>query len=58
MRRYPLSTHPEVPLVIHARYTRVEILAAFGIGITARVCCSPDGAATNALSTFSDWRAM
>jgi Domain of unknown function (DUF3427) len=30
-------THPEVPLGIHARYTRVEILAAFGIGTTARV---------------------
>src|SRR3984885_11983357 len=33
----PLTTHPEVPLAIHARYTRVEILAAFGIGTTARV---------------------
>jgi superfamily II DNA or RNA helicase/HKD family nuclease len=28
----PLSTHAEVPLEIHARYTRVEILAAFGVG--------------------------
>ncbi len=33
----PLTTHPHVPLAIHARYTRVEILAAFGIGATARV---------------------
>jgi hypothetical protein len=33
----PLTTHPEVPLRIHARYTRVEILAAVGIGGTARV---------------------
>jgi superfamily II DNA or RNA helicase len=33
----PLTTHAEVPLGIHARYTRVEILAAFGIGTTARV---------------------
>jgi superfamily II DNA or RNA helicase len=33
----PLATHTEVPLSIHARYTRVEILAAFGIGSTARV---------------------
>ena len=33
----PLTTHPDVPLAIHARYTRVEILAAFGIGATARV---------------------
>jgi hypothetical protein len=22
----PLSTHPDVPLVVHARYTRIEIL--------------------------------
>jgi superfamily II DNA or RNA helicase len=33
----PLTTHPDVPLAIHARYTRVEILGAFGIGATARV---------------------
>lgn len=33
----PLATHLEIPLRIHARYTRVEILAAFGIGTTARV---------------------
>jgi superfamily II DNA or RNA helicase/HKD family nuclease len=33
----PLSTHPEVPLEVHARYTRVEILAAFGVGAGARV---------------------
>jgi len=26
----PLPSHPDVPLQIHARYTRVEILAAFG----------------------------
>ena len=26
----PLSTHSEVPLQIHARYRRIEILAAFG----------------------------
>ncbi|GIU84924.1 MAG: helicase [Acidimicrobiales bacterium] len=26
----PLRTHPEVPLFVHARYTRVEILAAMG----------------------------
>ena len=25
----PLSTHPEVPLSVHARYTRREVLAAF-----------------------------
>lgn len=27
-----LLSHLEVPLVIHARYTRIEILAAFGVG--------------------------
>lgn len=32
-----LPMHPEVPLQIHARYTRREILAAFGIGGGARV---------------------
>lgn len=28
----PLSTHPDAPLQIHARYTRIEILAAMGLG--------------------------
>lgn len=28
----PLGTHPEAPLQVHARYTRVELQAAFGIG--------------------------
>ena len=28
----PLSTHPDVPLQIHARYSRIEILAAMGLG--------------------------
>jgi superfamily II DNA or RNA helicase len=32
-----LSTHPEVPLAVHSRYTRIEILAAFGIGEGAKV---------------------
>ena len=33
-----LATHPDVPLQVHARYTRLEILAAFGVGgTTARV---------------------
>ena len=32
-----LSTHEEVPLEVHARYTRVEILAAFGVGEGAKV---------------------
>jgi Domain of unknown function (DUF3427) len=34
---HPLTTHPEVPLQVHARYSRIEILAAFGIGDGARV---------------------
>ena len=31
-----LSSHPEVPLEIHARYTRIELLAAFGVGEGAK----------------------
>jgi hypothetical protein len=26
----PLASHPQVPLQVHARYSRIEILAAFG----------------------------
>lgn len=33
----PLTELPDVPLELHARYTRVEILAAFGVGEGARV---------------------
>ncbi len=29
--------HPDVPLQVHARYSRIEILAAFGIGDGAKV---------------------
>jgi superfamily II DNA or RNA helicase/HKD family nuclease len=32
-----LVTRPEVPLVVHARYSRIEILAAFGVGEGAKV---------------------
>jgi superfamily II DNA or RNA helicase len=32
-----LGSHPDVPLLVHARYTRLEILAAFGIGEHAKV---------------------
>ncbi len=32
-----LATHPHVPLVVHARYSRIEVLAAFGVGSGARV---------------------
>jgi hypothetical protein len=33
----PLSTHANVPLRVHARYSRIEILAAFGVGQAAKV---------------------
>jgi superfamily II DNA or RNA helicase/HKD family nuclease len=32
-----LEDHPDVPLQVHARYSRIEILAAFGIGDAAKV---------------------
>ncbi len=32
-----LEARPDVPLQVHARYTRIEILAAFGLGDTAKV---------------------
>ncbi len=32
-----LVRHPDVPLHVHARYSRIEILAAFGIGDHAKV---------------------
>ncbi|OBB57087.1 helicase [Mycobacterium sp. 852013-51886_SCH5428379] len=32
-----LDRHPDVPLQVHARYSRIEILAAFGIGDNAKV---------------------
>lgn len=31
------DSHPEIPLQVHARYTRIEILAAFLPGLLARV---------------------
>jgi hypothetical protein len=33
----PLSGDPDVPLQVHARYTRREILAAFGVGEGAKI---------------------
>ena len=32
----PMEGRPDVPLQIHARYSRIEILAAFGVGEAAR----------------------
>lgn len=34
---WSLADHPEVPLAVHARYTRIEILAAFGVGQGSKV---------------------
>ncbi len=34
---FPLTSHPEVPLQVHARYSRLEILAAAGMTTRARV---------------------
>jgi superfamily II DNA or RNA helicase len=33
----PLALNPDVPLQIHARYSRIEILSAMGVGTSARV---------------------
>jgi hypothetical protein len=35
--QHGLDSYPDVPLRVHARYTRIDILAAFGIGANARV---------------------
>jgi superfamily II DNA or RNA helicase/HKD family nuclease len=40
----PLSTHPDVPLQVHARYSRIEILAAFGVPAGAKVASWQSGA--------------
>ena len=39
----PLATHPDSPLQIHARYTRIEILAAFGLGSGAKIAAWQSG---------------
>ncbi len=39
----PLSTHPDCPLQIHARYSRLEILAAFGLGTGAKIAAWQSG---------------
>ena len=35
--QHDLTSHPDVPLRVHARYSRIEILAAFGVGSKAKV---------------------
>ncbi len=39
----PLATHPDAPLQVHARYTRIEILAGMGIGTGARIAAWQSG---------------
>jgi len=39
----PLHTRPELPLQIHARYSRIEILAAMGIGEGAKIAAWQSG---------------
>lgn len=46
----PLKTHFDVPLQIHARYTRLEILAAFDVGDRAKVATWREGVYWNELA--------
>lgn len=39
----PLATHPDAPLQIHGRYSRIEILAAFGLGAGAKIAAWQSG---------------
>ncbi len=39
----PLTTHADAPLQVHARYSRIEILAAMGIGSGAKVAAWQSG---------------
>ncbi len=39
----PLTTHPDAPLQIHARYTRIETLAAMGISTRAKIAAWQSG---------------
>jgi superfamily II DNA or RNA helicase/HKD family nuclease len=40
---FPLTTHTDVPLQVHARYTRIEILAAMGVGGGAKIAAWQSG---------------
>ncbi len=42
-RRFPLRSHPNVPLQVHARYSRLEIMAAFHPQPTAKVAAWQTG---------------
>lgn len=37
MAHAPLAQHLDVPLQVHARYGRIEILAAFGVTASAKI---------------------
>ena len=39
----PLLTHPDAPLQVHARYSRIEILAAMGLGTGAKIAAWQSG---------------
>jgi hypothetical protein len=39
----PLATHPDVPLQVHARYSRIEILAAMGLAAGAKIAAWQSG---------------
>jgi superfamily II DNA or RNA helicase/HKD family nuclease len=39
----PLATHPDAPLQVHARYSRIEILAAMGLGGGAKIAAWQSG---------------
>jgi superfamily II DNA or RNA helicase/HKD family nuclease len=41
--QHALSTHADVPLLVHARYTRIEILSAFGVGKAAKIAAWQTG---------------
>jgi hypothetical protein len=39
----PLATHPDTPLQIHGRYSRIEILAAMGLSSRAKIAAWQSG---------------
>ena len=49
----PVANRPQLPLAIHARYTRLEVLAAFGHGSGPTVADLSDQGATGTLEATS-----
>jgi superfamily II DNA or RNA helicase len=39
----PLESHPDAPLQVHARYSRIEILAGMGLGAGAKIAAWQSG---------------